>query len=44
MPVDWRAVLAKAEELRAHGRDLRLLVIVTRALANEDGLAGLARD
>ncbi|RVC21100.1 type VI secretion system protein TssA, partial [Mesorhizobium sp. M7A.F.Ca.AU.002.02.1.1] len=36
-------VLAKAEELRAHGRDLRLLVIVTRALANEDGLAGLAQ-
>jgi type VI secretion system protein ImpA len=28
--------------LRAHGRDLRLLVIVTRALANEQGLAGLA--
>ncbi|ARP68246.1 type VI secretion protein (plasmid) [Mesorhizobium sp. WSM1497] len=43
IPVDWPAVLAKAEELRAHGRDLRLLVIVTRALANEDGLAGLAQ-
>lgn len=43
IPVDWPAVLDKAEELRAHGRDLRLLVIVTRALANEEGLAGLAR-
>ncbi|RUW89340.1 type VI secretion system protein TssA [Mesorhizobium sp. M7A.F.Ca.US.010.02.1.1] len=43
IPVDWSAVLAKATELRAHGRDLRLLVIVTRALANEDGLAGLAQ-
>jgi len=43
IPVDWPAVLAKAEELRAHGRDLRLLVIVTRALANEEGLAGLTQ-
>jgi type VI secretion system protein ImpA len=43
IPVDWPAVLGKAEELRAHGRDLRLLVIVTRALANEQGLAGLAQ-
>ncbi|UVK44067.1 type VI secretion system protein TssA [Mesorhizobium sp. AR07] len=43
IPVDWPVVLAKAEELRAHGRDLRLLVIVTRALANEEGLAGLAQ-
>jgi type VI secretion system protein ImpA len=42
IPVDWPAVLMKAEELRAHGRDLRLLVIVARALANEQGLAGLA--
>jgi len=43
VPVDWPAVLGKAEELRSHGRDLRLLVIVTRALANEHGLAGLAQ-
>lgn len=41
VPIDWPAVLAKAEELRTHGRDLRLLVIVTRALANEHRLAGL---
>lgn len=42
-PVDWTAVLEKAEELRPRGRDLRLLVIVARALANEEGLAGLAQ-
>lgn len=41
IPVDWSAVLAKAEELRRDGRDLRLLVIVTRGLANESGFAGL---
>ena len=41
-PVDWAAVLERAEELRSRGRDLRLLVIVARALANEEGLAGLA--
>ena len=41
-PIDWNTVLARAAELRIHGRDLRLLVVVTRALANEDGLAGLA--
>ncbi|WP_269932875.1 type VI secretion system protein TssA [Aminobacter sp. HY435] len=39
--VDWQAVLRKAEELRPAGRDLRLLIIVTRALTNEQGLAGL---
>ncbi|TPL03023.1 MULTISPECIES: type VI secretion system protein TssA [unclassified Mesorhizobium] len=42
-PVDWAAVLERAEELRARGRDLRLLVIVARAWANEEGLAGLAQ-
>ncbi|MFH1797131.1 MAG: type VI secretion system protein TssA [Pseudomonadota bacterium] len=41
-PIDWSTVLARAAELRTHGRDLRLLVVVTRALANEDGLGGLA--
>jgi type VI secretion system protein ImpA len=35
-------VLEKADALRAHGRDLRLLVIVTRALFNERGPEGLA--
>ncbi|WP_201413364.1 type VI secretion system protein TssA [Mesorhizobium sp. J8] len=42
-PVDWAAVLERAEELRSRGRDLRLLVIVVRALAGEEGLAGLAQ-
>jgi type VI secretion system protein ImpA len=42
-PGDWAGVLAKAEELREDGRDLRLLVLVTRALANEYALAGLAQ-
>ncbi len=41
IPVDWGAVLDKADELRRDGRDLRLLIIVTRALANQHGLAGL---
>ncbi|MDG4888104.1 type VI secretion system protein TssA [Mesorhizobium sp. WSM4887] len=42
VPVDWSVVLTKAEELRSHGRDLRLLVLVVRALANEEQLGGLA--
>ncbi|MCT7374134.1 type VI secretion system protein TssA [Chelativorans salis] len=43
IPVDWAAVLEKTEELRAHGRDLRLLVLLTQALANEEGFAGLTQ-
>ncbi|MDX8352708.1 type VI secretion system protein TssA [Cognatiyoonia sp. IB215182] len=39
--VDWGAVLDASAELAKQGRDLRLLVIVVRALANQDGLAGL---
>lgn len=42
VPVDWGEVLAQAEELRSHGRDLRLLVIVARALFNDRGPEGLA--
>lgn len=42
-PPDWREILGKAEELRGSGRDLRLLVVVTRALANEEKLGGLAQ-
>jgi type VI secretion system protein ImpA len=42
VPVDWAAVLQKADELKTHGRDLRLLVIVARALLNQRGLEGLA--
>ncbi|MEL6682857.1 MAG: type VI secretion system protein TssA [Pseudomonadota bacterium] len=39
--VDWAAVFEASASLAAQGRDLRLLVIVTRALVNQDGLAGL---
>ena len=41
-PIEWGEVLRRADELRGSGRDLRLLVIVARAMANERGLAGLA--
>jgi type VI secretion system protein ImpA len=40
--VDWEAVLRDCEDLAAEGRDLRLLVLVARALANRDGFAGAA--
>lgn len=40
--VDWGAVFDASAELAKTGRDLRLLVIVVRALTNQDGLAGLA--
>jgi type VI secretion system protein ImpA len=42
VPVDWADILDRAEALRAHGRDLRLLVIVARAIGNERGPEGLA--
>ncbi len=42
VPVDWARVMECAEALRAQGRDLRLHVIVARALLNEQGPAGLA--
>jgi type VI secretion system protein ImpA len=42
VPVDWARVMECADALRAQGRDLRLLVIVARALLNTQGPAGLA--
>jgi type VI secretion system protein ImpA len=42
VPIDWSAVLQRADELRSKGRDLRLLVFVARALFYSDGMAGLA--
>jgi type VI secretion system protein ImpA len=42
LPPDWTGILERADELRSKGRDLRLLVIVARALANQQGLPGLA--
>lgn len=40
--LDWDGLLVDATVLAASGRDLRLLVIVARAVANEAGFAGLA--
>lgn len=40
--VDWDEVLRQCEELAADGRDLRLLVIVVRALAQAEGFGGVA--
>ncbi len=42
VPIDWSNILAMAGELSKTGRDLRLLVMVTRALANDDGFNGLS--
>ncbi len=39
--LDWGELLADAEALAQSGRDLRLLVIVTRLWVNEGGLEGL---
>lgn len=40
--VDWDEVVQMAAALAEEGRDLRLMVIATRALTNRDGLSGLA--
>ncbi len=39
--IDWSDILAQSAELAAAGRDVRLLVVVARALANAEGIAGL---
>jgi len=39
-PINWGDVLALAEDLSAIGRDIRLLTIVARGLAGENGLPG----
>ena len=39
--VDWSGIVDQSAELATQGRDLRLLVIVARALANAQGFAGL---
>jgi type VI secretion system protein ImpA len=41
--VDWAGILSQAEDLAQTGRDIRLLVIVVRALANSEGFDGLAQ-
>lgn len=40
--LDWAALLDECRSLAEAGRDLRLLVIVARGLANDGGFAGLA--
>lgn len=39
--LDWSDILTQCADLAATGRDIRLLVIAARALANADGFAGL---
>lgn len=41
-PVDWGVLLDDATVLASDGHDLRLLVIVARAMANSEGFSGLA--
>jgi type VI secretion system protein ImpA len=41
--IDWTDILAQSADLAATGRDLRLLAIVVRALANAEGFDGLAQ-
>ena len=43
MSEDWNTILAEAEDLAVQGRDLRLLVIVARAMTGIEGFAGLAQ-
>jgi type VI secretion system protein ImpA len=39
--IDWSDILQQASDLAGTGRDVRLLVIVARALANAEGFSGL---
>ena len=41
--IDWPGILTQAADLAPTGRDIRLLVIVARALANAEGFDGLAQ-
>lgn len=41
--VNWQEVLTVATDLAGSGRDLRLLVVVIRALTSMEGFSGLAR-
>ncbi|MEQ6250644.1 type VI secretion system protein TssA [Sulfitobacter sp. HNIBRBA3233] len=40
--VDWQRIIEEGEELSSEGRDLRLLVLMTRAHYNLEGFGGLA--
>ncbi|MGL4236914.1 ImpA family type VI secretion system protein [Tabrizicola sp.] len=41
--IDWGDIVSQAADLARTGRDVRLLVIVVRALANAEGFPGLER-
>lgn len=41
--IDWSHIIGQSADLAQTGRDIRLLVIVVRALANADGFDGLAQ-
>lgn len=41
--IDWPEILSQSADLAQVGRDIRLLVIVARALANAEGFDGLAQ-
>ena len=41
--IDWSDILGQSADLAATGRDIRLLVIVARALVNAEGFAGLGQ-
>lgn len=41
--VDWERIIADGTELASEGRDLRLLVLMTRASYNVDGFPALAK-
>ena len=40
--VDWHGIIEQSAVLAAEGRDLRLVVVVARSLANAHGFSGLA--
>jgi len=39
--IDWAEIVSQAGDMARSGRDIRLLVIVARAMANAEGFAGL---
>ena len=39
--IDWSEILSQSADLAPTGRDIRLLVIVARALANAEGFDGM---
>ena len=42
-PIQWRWVLEQVQALLARSRDLRLVIVLTRALLHVEGFAGIAK-